>query len=367
MTALGTGLLAGRYRLEQRIATRRAWARSGGPSTRCSSARSRSRRSRPSTSTTRSSAPGSGPRPGTPPACRTPASPRSTTTARTTAGRPLRLAGHGARGRLAAVGPAAPRAAGRAHRARRRRPDRRSPSPRRTAGVVHRDVKPGNLMVRPDGVVKVTDFGIAHAAGAVPLTPTGHRRRHGVLPVARAGARAAPSTPASDVYALGVVAHECLTGRRPFPGDNPVAVASAHLRQPPPPLPDAVPAPVRDLVLRMLVKDPARRPGDAAEVGRTALAAARGPAGRPRPAGRPACWPGPGPLPLPLAAPASGPPPACCPRSRARRRRPHRRAAFLASCCSSWWPSASSAAPSWPPRWWPCRPSLAGARRLRRP
>ena len=139
------------------------------------------------------------------------------------------------------------------------------------AGVVHRDVKPGNLLVRPDGVVKITDFGIAWAADAVPLTRTGTvvGTAYYLSPEQASGA---PVTPASDVYALGVVAYECLAGVRPFPGSNPLAVATAHLQQEPPPLPDDVPAPVRELVMSALAKGPAQRPADAGVFGRQALA-----------------------------------------------------------------------------------------------
>jgi tRNA A-37 threonylcarbamoyl transferase component Bud32 len=139
------------------------------------------------------------------------------------------------------------------------------------AGVVHRDVKPGNLLVRPDGVVKITDFGIAWAADAVPLTRTGTvvGTAYYLSPEQASGA---PVTPASDVYSLGVVAYECLAGARPFPGTNPIAVANAHLQQSPPPLPDDVPAPVRDLVMSALEKDPGRRPAHAGDFGRAALA-----------------------------------------------------------------------------------------------
>ena len=130
-------------------------------------------------------------------------------------------------------------------------------------GVVHRDVKPGNLLVRPDGVLKVTDFGIASATDAVPLTQTGLvvGTAYYLSPEQAAGQHGSPQ---SDVYSLGVVAYECLTGARPFPGDSPVAVAIAHLREPPPPLPETVPAPVRALVERAMAKDPADRFPDAA-------------------------------------------------------------------------------------------------------
>jgi serine/threonine-protein kinase len=79
-------------------------------------------------------------------------------------------------------------------------------------------------------------------------------------------------TPSSDVYSLGIVAYECLTGRRPFPGDTPVSVALAQVSQEPPALPDDVPAPVRDLVMRMLAKKPEERPTSAGGLGREALA-----------------------------------------------------------------------------------------------
>ncbi|SNR62017.1 protein kinase domain-containing protein [Blastococcus mobilis] len=126
------------------------------------------------------------------------------------------------------------------------------------AGVVHRDIKPGNLMVRPDGVVKLTDFGIAQARDATPLTRTGM-----VVGTAQylspEQAQGMEVTAASDVYSLGVVAYECLTGARPFDGASQVAIALAHINRPPPPLPAQVPPAVRLLVERALAKDPADR------------------------------------------------------------------------------------------------------------
>ena len=140
-------------------------------------------------------------------------------------------------------------------------------------GIVHRDVKPGNILIRPDGVVKVTDFGIARAVDSAPVTQTG-------LVVGTAAylspeqAAGKPITPASDIYALGVVAYECLSGHRPFDDVSPVAVAMSHISATPPALPKDVPTLVVDFVNQALEKEPARRQPSAGDFGRTALALA---------------------------------------------------------------------------------------------
>ncbi len=125
-------------------------------------------------------------------------------------------------------------------------------------GIVHRDVKPANLLVTPSGRVKITDFGIARAADGAALTQTGQVIGTPAY-ISPEQAEGTPATQASDIYSLGVVLYECLAGARPFGGDTPISTALAHLRAEPPPLPDQVPAHLREVVATALAKDPAQR------------------------------------------------------------------------------------------------------------
>ena len=129
-------------------------------------------------------------------------------------------------------------------------------------GVVHRDVKPANLLITPTWTVKITDFGIARAGDTVPLTRTGTvmGTAHYLAPELVNGRGVA--SPASDTYALGVVLYECLAGRRPFLGDNPLAVAMEHLNSTPPEIAGLHPA-VADVLKSVLAKDPMARPPSA--------------------------------------------------------------------------------------------------------
>ena len=125
-------------------------------------------------------------------------------------------------------------------------------------GMIHRDIKPGNLLVTQSGQVKITDFGIAKAAEAVPLTRTGMvvGTAQYISPEQAQGLSVGPPT---DVYSLGVVGYEVLGGRRPFTGDSSVSVVLSHINDEPPALPTSISAQARELVSIALRKDPATR------------------------------------------------------------------------------------------------------------
>ena len=143
------------------------------------------------------------------------------------------------------------------------------------AGLVHRDIKPGNLLITPDGRVKITDFGIARIADQVPLTATGQVMGtvQYLSPEQASGRSASPTT---DIYSLGIVAYESLAGRRPFTGESQVAIAMAQINDTAPDLPETISEPVRNLVISCLAKNPAERPASAAHLSRAASALRRG-------------------------------------------------------------------------------------------
>ncbi|WP_082513676.1 MULTISPECIES: protein kinase domain-containing protein [unclassified Leifsonia] len=143
------------------------------------------------------------------------------------------------------------------------------------AGLVHRDIKPGNLLITPDGRVKITDFGIARIADQVPLTATGQVMGT-VQYLSPEQASGHPASPTTDIYSLGIVAYEALAGRRPFTGESQVAIAMAQINEAPPELPVTVSEPVRNLVFACIAKNPADRPQSAAHLARAATALRRG-------------------------------------------------------------------------------------------
>ncbi|MGY0007706.1 protein kinase domain-containing protein, partial [Micromonospora sp. I033] len=183
------------------------------------------------------------------------------------------------------------------------------------AGIVHRDVKPGNLLVKRDGTVVLVDFGIARASTMAGITAA-----HMVLGTASymspEQAAGQPVSPVTDVYALGAVGYYCLAGRPPFEGDNPLQVAMRHVHDEPPPLVGTPPA-VVEVVSRALAKRPADRftsalaLAEAAQDARDATLAALPVAPRPPWAVAGPAVPGPAvlPAPTPVPDPPGGTPP----------------------------------------------------------
>lgn len=129
-------------------------------------------------------------------------------------------------------------------------------------GVIHRDVKPANIMVSKTGSVKITDFGVSYSNDQEQITQDGMvvGTAQYISPEQAQGEQA---TAQSDIYSLGVVAYEGLCGHRPFTGATPVDIAAAHVNDPVPPLPETIDLQLRQFVMSMLSKDPKDRPKDA--------------------------------------------------------------------------------------------------------
>jgi len=132
-------------------------------------------------------------------------------------------------------------------------------------GLVHRDIKPGNLLITPDGNVKITDFGIARVANQVSLTQTGQVMGT-VQYLAPEQATGKPATASGDIYSLGIVAYEALAGKRPFKGETQMAIAMAQINDTPPPLSSDIDPRLVKLVMDCMAKKPDQRPHTALEL-----------------------------------------------------------------------------------------------------
>lgn len=134
-------------------------------------------------------------------------------------------------------------------------------------GLIHRDVKPQNILLGTDGTARLADFGIAHVAGGSST------RTAAILGSAQylspEQSRGEEATVRSDIYATGIVLYESLAGRPPFDGANALAIAHLHLGEAPPPLPASIPTSLSGAVTRALAKDPGRRFSDAADFAST--------------------------------------------------------------------------------------------------
>ncbi len=135
-------------------------------------------------------------------------------------------------------------------------------------GIIHRDIKPHNILVTAEGRVKVTDFGIAQAMSSTNLTQTG-MVLGSVHYFSPEQARGVNVQAASDLYSLGIVLYEMIAGHPPFRGESPIAIALKQIQENPLPLGESRPdldGELEDLVLKLLNKDPKKRPSSAEEV-----------------------------------------------------------------------------------------------------
>ncbi len=132
-------------------------------------------------------------------------------------------------------------------------------------GVIHRDVKPANIMVSKTGSVKITDFGVSYSNDQEQITQDGMvvGTAQYISPEQAQGEQA---TAQSDIYSLGIVAYEGLCGHRPFTGATPIDIAAAHVNDPVPPLPENIDLQLRQFIMSMLAKNPKDRPKDALTV-----------------------------------------------------------------------------------------------------
>jgi len=131
--------------------------------------------------------------------------------------------------------------------------------------VIHRDIKPGNLLIQGEDHVKITDFGVSRSRDQTTLTATGMVMGTAQY-LAPELALGKPATPASDLYALGIIAYECVVGKRPFTASSPVDIAIAQVNEAVPPLPSSVSPALAALIMDLLEKNPRRRPSTASEL-----------------------------------------------------------------------------------------------------